>query len=209
MNKDVRGLMKVLRHYRNPDIRWKAAFALVSIGDSRVVESLIEGLHDEDPDTRLLAAYALGEIGDARAAKPLIEVFCQDEATGVIQNVRLALQKIFWLPEGGVEKACYFIAIQQWDKLPELGKPAVLPLIQALKDRDYDTIKRAAEALGEIGDRRAVAPLNEALARLSAELGMMDRVPLRIRMSWEKDTMKGSKARRAIEEALDKIGKKD
>ena len=95
------------------------------------------------------AAFALGEIGDSRAVKPLIEVFSQDEAGGVIQNARLALGKMVWQPKNDVEKACYFIVEQQWHELVELGKPAVQPLIQALKDRDYDILKKKRQRLLE------------------------------------------------------------
>lgn len=47
----------------------------------------------------------------------------------------------------------------------ELGKPAVEPLVQVLKDKKelYFARKQAAEALGEIGDARAIEPLKQAL----------------------------------------------
>jgi len=47
--------------------------------------------------------------------------------------------------------------------LIRIGAPAVEPLIQALKDKDPVIRFGAADALGEIGDRRAVGPLIEAL----------------------------------------------
>src|SRR5690242_20632574 len=43
--------------------------------------------------------------------------------------------------------------------LSERGEPVVLPLIEALKDRDAGTRSRVAIALGNIGDRRAALPL--------------------------------------------------
>ena len=45
-----------------------------------------------------------------------------------------------------------------------LGEPAVPPLIEALRDGDGYVRSGAAEALGKIGDRRAVEPLIAALA---------------------------------------------
>jgi len=61
----------------------------------------------------------------------------------------------------------YLIAKQERSELPELGEPAVEPLIEALKYKDWyeDWYVReeAAEALGKIGDIRAVKPLIEAL----------------------------------------------
>ncbi|MFQ6078745.1 MAG: HEAT repeat domain-containing protein [Thermodesulfobacteriota bacterium] len=47
--------------------------------------------------------------------------------------------------------------------LVRIGKPAVEPLIAALKDEDSYIRGYAAEALGEIGDPRAVEPLIAAL----------------------------------------------
>ncbi len=49
------------------------------------------------------------------------------------------------------------------DALIEIGKPAVEPLIGALKDRHWRCRSYAAEALRWIGDTRAIGPLIEAL----------------------------------------------
>ena len=47
--------------------------------------------------------------------------------------------------------------------LIEIGKPAVEPLIQALKDNNSTVRRRAASALGEIRDARAAESLAQAL----------------------------------------------
>jgi len=47
--------------------------------------------------------------------------------------------------------------------LGKIGKPAVEPLIAALKDKDSRVRYSAAWALGKIGDKRAVEPLIAAL----------------------------------------------
>ena len=57
----------------------------------------------------------------------------------------------------------YLIAKKEWDELVEIGEPIVEPLIQALNDESEDVRLRAAEALGKIGDTRAVEPLIQAL----------------------------------------------
>ena len=44
-----------------------------------------------------------------------------------------------------------------------IGKPAVEPLLAALRDKDEDVRKNAALALGYIKDPRAVEPLLAAL----------------------------------------------
>ena len=50
------------------------------------------------------------------------------------------------------------------EALREIGEPAVEPLIQALADKNEDIRAGAAEALGNIRDKRAVEPLIQALA---------------------------------------------
>ena len=47
--------------------------------------------------------------------------------------------------------------------LARIGKPAVEPLIQSLKNEDRSTRFSAAVALGKIGDPRAIEPLIQAL----------------------------------------------
>ncbi len=46
-----------------------------------------------------------------------------------------------------------------FDALKAMGEPAVLPLIEGLKDPDDAARYNAAKCLGEIGDARAVEPL--------------------------------------------------
>lgn len=75
-----------------------------------------------------------------------------------------ALDKLHWRPSDDSEKTLYLLAKQEWDALVELGQLAVEPLIQALEDEDELNIgKNAIEALGEIGDARAVEPLTQLL----------------------------------------------
>ncbi|MGA9804906.1 MAG: HEAT repeat domain-containing protein, partial [Terriglobales bacterium] len=64
--------------------------------------------------------------------------------------------------ESGV---AYWVAKRKWDKCVEIGAPAVEPIMAELKDSDSDpwVRKEAAEALGKIGDARAVTPLIAAL----------------------------------------------
>jgi len=49
------------------------------------------------------------------------------------------------------------------EALVKIGEPAVEPLIEALKDGDWHARGRAAVALGNIGDERAVEPLLRVL----------------------------------------------
>ena len=169
-------------------LRWKAAEVLRKIGDKRATEPLIQALKDKDRNVQLTAAKALGKIGDARAVEPLIQSLENLDLEGmqiagkalvriggptvkplirVLQHTRSmvrtivaeALDELGWKPRDHTEKAYYLIAKGKWKELTELGKPAVEPLIQTLKDKDWDVRRAAAQALGKIADTRAVEPL--------------------------------------------------
>ncbi len=91
---------------------------------------LIEAIKDGSMKVTLMPGVSLENIKDSRDIKQLIASL-RDERQGT--NVADALVKI--------------------------GKPAVRPLIAALKDKNREVQKNAARALGEIKDRQAVKPL--------------------------------------------------
>ncbi len=134
--RDVEGLISALNYRRDHDVRIEAAIALGEIRDERAVEPLIEALK-ADWILVAKAAWALGEIGDVRAVEPLIPALEGELSTEATLPAKGALIKI--------------------------GGAAVTGLIQALKNEDSNVRERAAEVLGEIGDKRAVEPLAEAL----------------------------------------------
>ncbi|OHB85418.1 MAG: hypothetical protein A3J73_07260 [Planctomycetes bacterium RIFCSPHIGHO2_02_FULL_38_41] len=111
----------------------------VKLGKS-AVRPLIATLKDKiNRNRREEAAKALGEIGDSRAVQPLIALLKDEKDENVVGKAELALCK--------------------------LGKPAVEPLIAALKDANSPSRVRyvAASALGRIGDIRALDTLIAAL----------------------------------------------
>ena len=69
-----------------------------------------------------------------------------------------------------VEPLIQALKDEHWDvrrraawALGNMGEPAVEPLIQALKDEHWDVRRKAAWALGNIGDAKAIGPLIQAL----------------------------------------------
>src|ERR1051326_5521209 len=66
----------------------------------------------------------------------------------------------------------YGVRIQAIQSLSRIGEPAVLPLLEALKD-NHDVRFLAMEALGNIGDTRAVLPLIAILTDISDPLSIM------------------------------------
>lgn len=112
------------------------------------------------------------------AVKPLIEVLKMNEdaigsgfSTEVIWGAPQALGKIgapavkpliTALKKGDPEEN-WGLRMSISEALGRIGAPAVEPLIAALKSRDWSVRVFAAEALGAIGDTRAVEPLIAAL----------------------------------------------
>lgn len=101
------------------------------------VEGLVRALHDNtDPLVRQYAAYLLGNAKNPRAIQPLVEALA-DFDKSVRAQATLALSSI--------------------------GKSAIEPLAEAMKEPQWETRYRAAEALGRIADEKAVRPLIQAL----------------------------------------------
>jgi HEAT repeat protein len=98
---------------------------------------LIKALHEHtDPQVRQYAAYLLGQAKNPRAIQPLIEALA-DFDKSVREQATLALSAI--------------------------GKAAIEPLAEAMKEPRWETRYRAAEALGKIADEKAVQPLIQGL----------------------------------------------
>jgi HEAT repeat protein len=127
----------------NSDLRESAAVALGRIGDLRAVEPLMSALEDEAWRVRRAAAEALGRLGDARAIESLVWVM-----------------------------GTYYHPVRQAaaQALVCIGEPAVKPLLQRLGYHDKDVRRRAAEALGSIGDEQATLPLVTALSDRAREV---------------------------------------
>ena len=101
------------------------------------LEGLIKSLLDStDPNIRQYAAYLLGQAKNPRAIEPLIKSLA-DFDKSVREQAMLALST--------------------------LGKAAIEPLSEAMKEPKWETRYRAAEALGLIADEKAVKPLIQGL----------------------------------------------
>jgi HEAT repeat protein len=123
-------------------VRWEAAKALIALGDTRAVPLLIAiAQQPGESDQRTAAVYVLGLLGDPRALGPLVQV---------LRNSREDAQ----LRSHAAEALAY------------IGKRRAVPaLIAALADPAPALRLWCAFALGELGDTRAVAPLERLAAR--------------------------------------------
>lgn len=146
-----------------------AARALARIGDLRAVKPLIRALKSKYSSIRREAVEALWDIGDVRAVEPLVECL-SDWDWSVGEVAARALQEFKWKPRNQTEMYHYLMRMGLWDEIVKAGEPAVDPLIKFLMDFKGalagPPIEEAAEALGKIGDARAVESLTEVLGGL-------------------------------------------
>jgi HEAT repeat protein len=139
----VRSLIRSLKD-KDPLVRSNAVKALGAIQDPRAVKPLIKVLNDGIPLIQRQAVEALGRIHDIRAAEPLVAVLLDNSRK---PHVRMSAAQ----------------ALGQLGDPPAVDPPAVDPLIDVLQDNHWEVRSCAAEALGNIGDLRAVKPLIAAL----------------------------------------------
>jgi hypothetical protein len=194
---DVRGLIRHLDH-DNHDLQWRAADALGCMGESccepllklltyhkmhvrigaiealseikspRSVDPLIRTLMtDQSHEVRWVAALALGEIGDKKAIPSLL-VSLKDIDRYVRYGAIKALVQIGWSAETDQDRAYALIALQDWKALQKLGKPAVGPLIETLREKNPAT---RAKIIGLLGETRTDE------AKRACETALMDTDP--------------------------------
>ncbi len=189
----VEPLMDALKNNSVELVRVSAVEALGKTGDSRAVESLIAAMKDRSERVRELVVEALGKTGDPRAVEPLIYAWrysgytIKEKAAEVLQGIKekqgaelflaplkssdskvrentaRVLDELGWSPESDIQKALYLIAKNKWSECIKIGKPVVESLMFFISQGDGNTRTRAAEALAEIGDPRALESLMAAL----------------------------------------------
>ncbi|MDP8233546.1 MAG: HEAT repeat domain-containing protein [Candidatus Saelkia tenebricola] len=188
--KAVEPLISILTD-SNKDVRECAAVALGKIGDERAVQPLIfmeddrkfinsiaiaavgkirrysgeiilELLKDKDNDIRRIAAKTAKPYLGAKAIEPLIAVL-EDTDKYVRFCAAESLEYLHWKPLNNSEKVIYLRAKQKWDEIISMGEIAIEPLINFLQNNDNDDQMNIVDALGRIGDARAVLPLIEVL----------------------------------------------
>lgn len=141
-------------------IRCESARALGKIRDSRSIPALVKAVKDPDTDVRVCVVEALGRVGDDRAKPVLVEAL-NDPNHRVRMEAAWALDRLGWVPQSDLARAEYLIAVEQWNKLVRMGRPAIIPLIRAL-EVEYSGVRTgASEALRQLGQ--------PALSALGAE----------------------------------------
>lgn len=169
----VEPLVIAIQEDQNLDVKRAAAISLGKIGDSRALEPLLSAYSKGDLSDDRAVVEALEHIGDVRAIKIMLPQYENilrfpnhhpDNTVVMNRTMKTLLERYreeaipmlinCWKEE---HKSLYGdIACRL---LVEIGSPSVLPLIYSLGKKDKLVRKYAAEALGEIGDKRAVEPL--------------------------------------------------
>ncbi len=149
---------------RNDTVRIGAVEALGEIRDSRSIGPLSYLLeHEKVSEVRWVATLALGMTGDRRAVSPLAHSL-RDPEKYVRYGAAKALESLGWTPAEPVEQAWFYIALQDWISLENLGELALDPLIGMTGDDDADTRQQVVRVLGRItGNPRAGTACEKAL----------------------------------------------
>jgi HEAT repeat protein len=136
----IRALLAALAD-ADATVRWEAVKALIALGDKRIVPPLIVLAQGAGAsEQRAAAVYALGFLYDSRALAPLLQVLRDSQEDAQVR--------------GHAAEALAYIGQRR----------AVPALIAALDDPSPEVRLWSAFALGELGDRRAVAPLERLAA---------------------------------------------
>lgn len=145
-----------LKNEKTGETGWR--FAHLLLRAHLGFHSIIAALNDSDETIRAYSVDALGRLGDARAIPVLIKSL-RDLDIYVRKTATVSLQQFGWQPKTKEEQVIYAIARQAWDECIHIGSPTVPMLIECL-DIENDAIRiRIANALGQIGDVRAVPKL--------------------------------------------------
>ncbi len=197
--RDLKGLVKMLGSGGDLDSRRAVAQALDELGwqperdeagaaywlaksrwdqcvqvGAPAIKPLVAMLRAKSPD----AARALGEIGDGRAVDPLVGALCDP-----LQNIDTRLAAAWALLEIGAEAVNPLHSMLKGTEekkaqvaawaLAAIGAPSVEALVSTLKSFGFNPRAPAcaAQALGYIGDSRAVQPLCVEMLDFSGSSG--------------------------------------
>ena len=164
-------------------VRARAALALGKIGDTKAIQPILKILKDPEDEVRIAACLALGLFKDPSTFDDITNILLDDvkievrqaaaKALGHTQHpaalsyLMEALRDPFWWYEREAQAGDLFTAIEM------MGAMAVVPLIEALKDKEGAVRKFAAILLGKIGDERSIDPLGMALYDMHHDVGKM------------------------------------
>ena len=164
---DDAALAALVRLLEEPEPRDTAAAVLGRLKDPGALEPLVAMLKSQDPTARRMAAEALEQLADPRSADAWIETMGDPDlriiASRSLKHIGELRERIEGILNGlrdledtvALEEARVGVVMN----LMALGRPAVSDLREALEDGHWMVREVVAQALGLIGDLRAVEPL--------------------------------------------------
>lgn len=166
----VQPLIQAMNEDVDEEVRWKSAWALGQIRDDSAIDALIEAMNSDSWRVRENAAKSLGNIGDKKALQPLINAL-DDKEWRVRKVVAVSLGKL--ADEKAVKPLLKTLNDDDADvqrktieALEKMGDSAFQPLMDLFeKEENWYIRTKAAEVLGDIGDKRAVKPFLEVLSK--------------------------------------------
>ncbi len=161
-------LIGLLKDSNDPQVRYAAAYALGRTGGEGAGEALIAALAKGDAGVQETCIVSLGRLREKRATKPLQELAAQ-EGGPLIRSIAIALARIdskaAWKPflamlnQQGGDSAALAKALEESG-----GSDVVEALIGMLGQPSSPAHLQAIQWLGQLGDPRAVEPLEKLMA---------------------------------------------
>jgi hypothetical protein len=148
--------LKAALKNKNAAVQQTVAEVLGEIGDPRAVNDLMKTLMDSDWKKRQTAVQALVKVGKPAENRLIAALKAKDAQ--LRKTAAEVLGKIGWQPDTVDLRVLYWIALQEWDKCVNIGKPSIMPLVAVLKDPNSRARRAAAETL----ERLAWEPGTEA-----------------------------------------------
>jgi len=154
--------VKVLREDPEPAVREAAAQSLGEHPGRESLDALVAALTDPAAEVRVAAVEGLRQLGDAGAA-PALAPLLRTPDQAFRARVAQALKLLGWQPDDPELEAVFLVALGDLNRAAILGRAAVAPLAEVLKDAAYQRRVVAVNRMAEIGDTTAVRPLIGAL----------------------------------------------
>jgi len=134
----VEALIWALRHEKNPQLRWRAAYGLGRVGKSApALRELVAALKDKSPDVHRAALSSIARIGGG-------------------SRVRLIAPSLGSTDPKTRRAAARALGIAR-------DKTAIGPLVKVLGDRDVELRCVAIAALGALPSRKSLAAIAQAV----------------------------------------------
>ena len=172
-NSAIPALLPLLQD-SNPSVRAGAVYAIGEIKATNAIFDLHQLLEDQDRSVRHITTEALGKICDPRSVLPLIRAL---QKSGISKE-RLSEKSILKYGSTAIPELVKMLhgpvssdrrAAAHW--LGKISDPAgITALIIALQHQDWDLRMSATDALGEIGNNKAIPSLLSLLREVVAKI---------------------------------------